>query len=162
MDLQCYKHVCALLVRSLKRSQPAQRLNTVYVLSAICRQSKLQLKGKDKYGAPRIARDIALRQMLLCANTSLVPSTSACPPLPLISDTALSTAVQCKGYCHRWWRSSHCWRRFPAISTCAAPHCIPSQTVHQLALLRLGGLPMYARCTGALLEAGVRTAVAAR
>lgn len=48
---QCYKHVCALLVRSLKRSPPAQRLNSVYILSAICRQSKMQLKGKDKYGA---------------------------------------------------------------------------------------------------------------
>ena len=49
--LQAYKHVSALLVRSLKRSPPVRRINTFYVLSAICRQSKMQLKAADKYGA---------------------------------------------------------------------------------------------------------------
>ena len=51
--LQAYKHVSALLIRSLKRSPPDRRINTFYVLSAICRQSKMQLKAADKYGAPR-------------------------------------------------------------------------------------------------------------
>ena len=47
---QCYKSVVALVEKALGRAAPAQRLNVLYALSAICRRSKAQRGVRDKYG----------------------------------------------------------------------------------------------------------------
>eukprot|EP00891_Asterochloris_glomerata_P007771 jgi/Astpho2/7771/Aster-x0783 len=64
--LQCYKHVCALIERELKKASPAQCVHLLYVISAICRASAKKHGGKDKYGArvepmlPVLAQRLAL------------------------------------------------------------------------------------------------------
>ncbi|KAK9816515.1 hypothetical protein WJX72_001388 [[Myrmecia] bisecta] len=63
-EKQCYKHVCALIERQMKRSKAKLRLNLLYVLSAICRQSRSQLKSKDKY-VPRIEPQLVTIATLL-------------------------------------------------------------------------------------------------
>ena len=50
---QCYKSVVALVEKALGRAAPAQRLNVLYALSAICRRSKAQRGVRDKYGEQR-------------------------------------------------------------------------------------------------------------
>lgn len=47
---QCYKSVVALVEKALGRAAPAQRLNVLYALSAVCRRSKAQRGVRDKYG----------------------------------------------------------------------------------------------------------------
>lgn len=46
---QCYKHVCALTERQMRKAKPAQRLNALYVISTICRHSLKKHKLQDKY-----------------------------------------------------------------------------------------------------------------
>lgn len=47
--VQCYKHVCALVERHIRKAKPAQRLSIFYLISAICRHSKKKHKLQDKY-----------------------------------------------------------------------------------------------------------------
>ena len=47
--LQCYKHVCALVERQMRKAKPAQRLNALYIISTICRHSLRKNKLQDKY-----------------------------------------------------------------------------------------------------------------
>ena len=49
--VQCYKHVCALVERHIRKAKPAQRLSIFYLISAICRHSKKKHKLQDKYSA---------------------------------------------------------------------------------------------------------------
>ena len=49
MFVQCYKHVCALLDRHMKKAKPAQRLNAFFLISAICRHSMKKHNLQDKY-----------------------------------------------------------------------------------------------------------------
>ncbi|KAL0041586.1 hypothetical protein WJX79_008431 [Trebouxia sp. C0005] len=46
---QCYKHVCGLTERQMRKAKPAQRLNALYVISTICRHSLKKHKLQDKY-----------------------------------------------------------------------------------------------------------------
>lgn len=50
-DVQCYKHVCALVDRQMRKSKPRQRLNAFFLISAICRHSLKKHKLQDKYSA---------------------------------------------------------------------------------------------------------------
>jgi len=50
--MQAYKDVSMLLEKQMKRKggQSKARLNVLYVLSSICRESKKKHGAKDKYG----------------------------------------------------------------------------------------------------------------
>lgn len=47
--LQCYKHVCALVERQMRKAKANQRLNALYIISTICRHSLKKHKLQDKY-----------------------------------------------------------------------------------------------------------------
>lgn len=46
---QCYKHVCALIDRQIRKVKPRQRLSAFFLISAICRHSLKKHKLQDKY-----------------------------------------------------------------------------------------------------------------
>ena len=52
MLLQCYKHVCALVERQMRKAKANQRLNALYIISTICRHSLKKHKLQDKYSKP--------------------------------------------------------------------------------------------------------------
>ena len=47
---QCYKNVCALLERQMRKSKPDKRLNVLYAISAVLRLSKEKHGSHSKYG----------------------------------------------------------------------------------------------------------------
>lgn len=50
-NVQCYKHVCALIDRQIRKVKPRQRLSAFFLISAICRHSLKKYKLQDKYSA---------------------------------------------------------------------------------------------------------------
>jgi hypothetical protein len=50
LNLQCYKHVSALLLKAGNKSGPTERVNVVFCISAILRKSKVKFGDKDMYG----------------------------------------------------------------------------------------------------------------
>ncbi|KAK9830981.1 hypothetical protein WJX81_005139 [Elliptochloris bilobata] len=79
-DKQCYKLVVALVEKALGRAAPAQRLNVLYALSAICRRSKALRGSRDKYVArfePGMAK--------VAAQVAEVPEASAAQVAKLVS-----------------------------------------------------------------------------
>jgi len=114
---QAYKHVSALLLRSMKRSPPERRINTFYVLSAICRQSKMQLKAADKYGERPDSAALTAHPMSWNAMVQGSPQvTPVC-------------CAQYLGCCHRCRQSRRCSRRYPTISTCDSTTSPPARVV---------------------------------
>ncbi|GMH39154.1 hypothetical protein BSKO_07052 [Bryopsis sp. KO-2023] len=46
---ECYKHVCLLVEKAIRRASPKDRFSALHLLSSILRASKSQMKEKDKY-----------------------------------------------------------------------------------------------------------------
>lgn len=74
--MQCYKHVCALTERHMRKVKPAQRLNALYIISTICRHSLKKHKLQDKYSMFWISsRAFQLKQciLFLCTYETFLP-----------------------------------------------------------------------------------------